>query len=117
MQATELKGICPIIATPFTEKGAVDYDSFANLVRTLIQGGCHAVTLFGIAGEYYKLTDEEMIAQLQQILEQGGASSEATVSFEAVDATPEPAADATPAPDGGSDAADPAATENTGTGE
>ena len=61
MQATELKGICPIIATPFTEKGAVDYDSFANLVRTLIQGGCHAVTLFGIAGEYYKLTDEEMI--------------------------------------------------------
>ena len=56
-------------------------------------------------------------AQLQQILEQGGASSEATVSFEAVDATPEPAADATPAPDGGSDAADPAAAENTGTGE
>ena len=65
----------------------------------------------------FRLTDEEMIAQLQQILEQGGASSEATVSFEAVDTTPEPAADATPAPDGGSDAADPAATENTGTGE
>lgn len=57
---SELRGICPIIATPFTAKGAVDYDSMENLIRTLIQGGCQAVTLFGIAGEYYKLTDDEM---------------------------------------------------------
>ncbi|MDD6882398.1 MAG: dihydrodipicolinate synthase family protein, partial [Eubacteriales bacterium] len=56
----ELRGMCPIIATPFTKRGAVDYDSFENLVRVLIEGGCQAVTLFGIAGEYYKLTDEEM---------------------------------------------------------
>lgn len=56
-----LRGICPIIATPFTASGAVDYDSMENLIRVLIQGGCHAVTLFGIAGEYYKLTDEEML--------------------------------------------------------
>ena len=55
-----LKGMCPIIATPFTKTGAVDYDSFENLVRVLIEGGCQAVTLFGIAGEYYKLTDDEM---------------------------------------------------------
>ena len=56
---TEIKGICPIIATPFTKSGKVDFDSFENLVATLIQNGCHAVTLFGIAGEYYKLTEEE----------------------------------------------------------
>jgi 4-hydroxy-tetrahydrodipicolinate synthase len=37
----------------------VDYESFRNLVRTLIRGGCQAVTLFGIAGEYYKLSEEE----------------------------------------------------------
>jgi len=55
----EIKGICPIIATPFTEAGEVDYEDLANLVKTLCLGGCHAVTLFGIAGEYYKLTDEE----------------------------------------------------------
>ena len=54
-----LEGICPIIATPFTPTGEVDYDSFENLVKTLLQGGCHAVTLFGIAGEYYKLSDAE----------------------------------------------------------
>lgn len=56
---TDIKGICPIIAAPFTETGEVDYESLENLVKTLIKGGCHAVTLFGIAGEYYKLSDEE----------------------------------------------------------
>ena len=55
----EIKGICPIIATPFTENGEVDYESLDKLVKHLIHGGCHAVTLFGIAGEYYKLSDEE----------------------------------------------------------
>ena len=56
---TEIKGICPIIATPFLENGEVDYESLENLVKTLVKGGCHAVTLFGIAGEYYKLSDDE----------------------------------------------------------
>lgn len=56
---TEIKGICPIIATPFTENGEVDYVGLDKLVKHLIKGGCHAVTLFGIAGEYYKLTDDE----------------------------------------------------------
>lgn len=59
METEKIKGICPIIAAPFTEKGEVDYISLDKLVAVLIQGGCHAVTLFGIAGEYYKLTDEE----------------------------------------------------------
>lgn len=55
-----LHGICPIIAAPFTERGEVDYESMTNLVRALARGGCHALTLFGIAGEYYKLSDDEM---------------------------------------------------------
>lgn len=55
----ELKGIYPAIATTFTDNGEVDYDSYRNLARTLINGGCHGITLFGIAGEYYKLTEEE----------------------------------------------------------
>jgi len=55
----ELKGIAPIIATPFTKNGEIDFSSLENLLRTLIKGGCHGLTLFGIAGEYYKLNDEE----------------------------------------------------------
>ncbi len=55
----ELRGICPIVAAPFTEQGEVDYEDLYGLVTHLVRGGCNAVTLFGIAGEYYKLTDEE----------------------------------------------------------
>lgn len=55
----DIKGICPIIATPFTECGEIDYEGLDKLVKHLINGGCHAVTLFGIAGEYYKLSDDE----------------------------------------------------------
>ncbi|MDX9868748.1 MAG: dihydrodipicolinate synthase family protein [Kiritimatiellia bacterium] len=57
---TDIRGICPIIATPFTERGEVDYESMTGLLRTLARGGCHALTLFGIAGEYYKLSEDEM---------------------------------------------------------
>jgi len=55
----ELKGICPIIATPFTRTGEVDYESLEREVSFMADNGCHGVTLFGIAGEYYKLTDAE----------------------------------------------------------
>ena len=54
-----IKGICPIVAAPFAKDESVDYDSLRHLVATLAKGGCHALTLFGIAGEYYKLDEAE----------------------------------------------------------
>lgn len=74
-----LRGISPIIATPFTDRGEVDYDSFANLVRTLCKGGCQGVTLFGIAGEYYKLTDEESLRLARMTVEICGRYGTASV--------------------------------------
>ena len=59
MDLNLIKGICPIVAAPFAKDESVDYDSLRNLVSTLAKGGCHALTLFGIAGEYYKLSDAE----------------------------------------------------------
>ncbi len=56
---SEIKGICPIIAAPFDSNGEVDYDDLYNVVATLSNNGCGASTLFGIAGEYYKLSDDE----------------------------------------------------------
>lgn len=66
MYDKELRGICPIIATPFTKTGMIDTDSMKNLISVLADGGCNALTLFGIAGEYYKLSDAEqdMMAEL-----------------------------------------------------
>jgi len=85
---SELKGMCPIIATPFTEKGAVDFDSFENLIRVLIQGGCHAVTLFGIAGEY-RLLQTAFNTEAVQTMEK-------TLINEAVQAVTQAAEDTNP---------------------
>ena len=55
----EIKGIVPIIAAPFFEDGRVDYESIRTQLRYLKECGCTGATLFGIAGEYFKLSDEE----------------------------------------------------------
>ncbi len=52
-------GVYPVIASTFSENGDLDIDSFVNLLKVMTRGGCHGVTLFGIAGEYYKLTETE----------------------------------------------------------
>ncbi|WP_332455770.1 dihydrodipicolinate synthase family protein [Petrimonas sp.] len=54
-----LQGITPAIAATFKENGEYDYESYTHLIRVMIKGGVHGVTLFAIAGEYYKLTEEE----------------------------------------------------------
>lgn len=59
MKNIEISGVCPIIAAPFTESGEVDFDSLKNLIKKLAGFGAGALTLFGIAGEYYKLSDAE----------------------------------------------------------
>lgn len=61
-----LKGICPILATPFNEDGTVDYESQRNLVHFLIEAGVHGIALFGNASEAYALTasEKQKIAEL-----------------------------------------------------
>ncbi len=54
-----LQGVVPIVAVPFTKSNEVDYDSLASLIQHLAGIGCHGLTMFGIASEYYKLTDAE----------------------------------------------------------
>lgn len=55
----KLNGIFPIVTTPFMPDGEIDWNGFDRVCRVLATNGCDALTLFGIAGEYYKLTDEE----------------------------------------------------------
>ena len=55
----EIAGIIPILATPFNSEGEVDVQGFAAIVESAIEDGAHAVAMFGLASEYYKLTDDE----------------------------------------------------------
>jgi dihydrodipicolinate synthase/N-acetylneuraminate lyase len=54
-----IRGVCPVLAVPFTETGDVDLASFNALTRRVIDAGATSVMLFGFAGEFYKLTDGE----------------------------------------------------------
>jgi len=68
-----IHGVCPIVATPFTDDGAVDYDSIRNQVRVLAEGGCHAAALFGVASEFFKLTDDERDRMAEVVADEAGA--------------------------------------------
>ncbi len=57
--AAALNGIIPILATPFTADGSIDFEALQRLIDAAIADGVQALALFGLAGEYYKLSDRE----------------------------------------------------------
>lgn len=58
----EIKGVCPIAPAVYADNGAVDVDDYRRCSAKLIELGAQSLTLFGIAGEYYKMdTDEERL--------------------------------------------------------
>jgi dihydrodipicolinate synthase/N-acetylneuraminate lyase len=62
----QISGIVPIVAATFTNSGSLDEDSFQSLIRHLLKTGASALTLFGLATEFYKLADNER-AQMQML--------------------------------------------------
>ena len=54
-----LRGIAPILITPFDENGAIDAAGLRRIVRFEVEGGVHAIGINGFASEAYKMTDDE----------------------------------------------------------
>jgi dihydrodipicolinate synthase/N-acetylneuraminate lyase len=67
MMSKEISGIIPIVAATFTKSGTLDEDSFQSLIRHLLGTNASALTLFGLATEFYKLADEER-ARMQTLM-------------------------------------------------
>lgn len=64
-----LKGVIPVIPTPFTDDGRyVDYGNFEELVEMAVRDGAHALCLFAAGAEFYKLTMEERKELFQRAL-------------------------------------------------
>ena len=55
----ELKGIYPIVPTPFLDNGEIDYSSIERLVAFMAQKKVNGVAIMGALGEGHKLTDQE----------------------------------------------------------
>jgi dihydrodipicolinate synthase/N-acetylneuraminate lyase len=64
------RGIYPAICTPFTPEDEVDHDAQRRVVRFALEGGSHGLVLFGLAGEYLKLTARERMRLVDTILEE-----------------------------------------------
>ncbi len=54
-----LKGVNPILPTPFLENGAVDHESLARSIDLMAEVGANGVAILGFLGEAHKLTGAE----------------------------------------------------------
>ncbi|MCL4534396.1 MAG: dihydrodipicolinate synthase family protein [Bacteroidetes bacterium] len=58
-QGGELHGIIPVLATPFLDDGAVDYEGLRAVARYCLSQGAHGLAATGEASESSKLTPDE----------------------------------------------------------
>ena len=65
---SEAEGVFIISATPFTDDGAIDFDSASRLVDFYLARGVTGMTILGMMGEAPKLSDEESIGFVRHMI-------------------------------------------------
>ena len=73
-----MQGVLPILSVPFTESGAIDYESVRSQIDALAEGGCDGVILFGFGTEFYKLSENER-RKLTRVSVESGSENELPV--------------------------------------
>lgn len=58
-QPMDFTGVFPILPTPFDDEGRLDLESFARLIRFMVELGTDGVTILGVLGESNRLLDSE----------------------------------------------------------
>ncbi|NIN95240.1 MAG: dihydrodipicolinate synthase family protein, partial [Anaerolineae bacterium] len=69
-----LKGIYPIVPTPFLSSGAVDLESIDKLTDFMAKRGVHGLAVLGALGEGHKLDESErtqVIERFRAVLPDG----------------------------------------------
>ncbi len=56
---TTLRGVNPILPTPFTDQGELDVGSLERLIDFQLEAGVHGVAILGFMGEAHKLSEQE----------------------------------------------------------
>ena len=72
-----LAGIYQILQTPFTDRGAIDWTSFARQIDYCIVSGVHGLVTPALASEFFTLSDNER----QQVVEFAGAQIAGRVPY------------------------------------
>jgi 4-hydroxy-tetrahydrodipicolinate synthase len=68
----EIRGILTAMATPFDERGEVDFGAARGLATYLLEHGSHGLVIGGTTGECPTLTDGETIELLEAVREEVG---------------------------------------------
>ena len=66
MNEKTLRGVCPILPTPFLEDGSIDVQGLRNEVNFMIKAGVSGIALFGNASEAFALcgSEKQLIADV-----------------------------------------------------
>ncbi|MCW3845296.1 dihydrodipicolinate synthase family protein, partial [Micromonospora yasonensis] len=66
-RSSDVRGLIPVLATPFTAGGALDLDSLRRLAGFQVASGVDGVAVFGFASEGFALTAAERAAILDVV--------------------------------------------------
>lgn len=69
MRTVGLRGVVPVLATPFAADGTLDRPSLRRLVEFQVQAGASGMAVFGMASETFALTDDERETILRDVVE------------------------------------------------
>ncbi|WP_424929169.1 dihydrodipicolinate synthase family protein [Amaricoccus tamworthensis] len=69
---SDTKGLHVVAQTPFTDDGAVDYDSIDSLSAFYYRHGAQGLTVLGVSGEAQKLTVDETVAVASRYVKAAG---------------------------------------------
>ena len=61
-------GVYPVMITPFTKDGGIDYTAVDNLVEFYIQSGCHGIFAVCQSSEMFFLTEDERVALAKRVV-------------------------------------------------
>lgn len=68
MTDARLRGVCPVVETPFYDDGRVDLDAFEALLELLAVTGVSSMMFPGFASEFHKLADAEVDALVERFV-------------------------------------------------
>jgi 2-keto-3-deoxy-L-arabinonate dehydratase len=78
----KLSGVLSVICTPFDDSGDVDKESINRLVDHQLAWGVDGIVVFGLAGELYKLTDDDRRQVLSTVFKRVGSTVPVVVGTE-----------------------------------
>ena len=77
----KLEGIIPVLPVPFADDQSVDLAAFAAEVKWLVERPVDGVALFGLASEYWKLSDQERVSLTETLVAAVGRRKPVLVSI------------------------------------